>query len=99
VAGRRDVYEQAIRQGNSAAWDQKWPQAIAAYQRALTEFPGDPAALDHLGLAYLQSGDLDKALAVYQEAIRVDPQNPIPPEKSAEIFEQQGKIAEALPLR
>jgi tetratricopeptide (TPR) repeat protein len=99
MPGRREVYEKAVRQGNSAAWDQKWPQAIAAYQRALTEFPGDPAAMDHLGLAFMQSGDLDKAHSIYQEAVRVDPQNPIPHEKCAEILERQGRTAESLQLR
>ena len=68
MPGHREVYEQALRQGNSAAWDQKWEQAITAYQRALTEFPGDPVAMDHLGLAYMQSGQLDQAQTVYQEA-------------------------------
>lgn len=99
MAGNREVYEQALRQGNSAAWDQKWPQAIAAYQRALVEFPGSPAAMDHLGLSFMQSGDLEKAQAVYQEAIRINPQNPIPHEKSAEILEQQGRISESVQLR
>ncbi len=99
MPGRREVYEQALRQGASAAWDQKWPQAIAAYQRALTEFPGDPAAMDHLGLAYMQSGDLEKAQAIYQEAIRLDPKNPIPHEKTAEILEQQKRTVESIQLR
>jgi Flp pilus assembly protein TadD len=63
MPGHREVYEQALKQGNSAAWDQKWEQAIAAYQRALAEFPGDPVATDHLGLAFMQSGQLEQAQA------------------------------------
>jgi tetratricopeptide (TPR) repeat protein len=99
MAGNREVYEQALRQGNSFAWDQKWDQAITAYQRALTEFPGDPVAMDHLGLAFMQSGQLDQAQMVYQEAVRVDPQNPIPHEKIAEILERDGKVVESVQLR
>ncbi|MBN1439831.1 MAG: tetratricopeptide repeat protein [Anaerolineales bacterium] len=99
MPGHREVYEQALRQGNSAAWDQKWDQAITAYQRALTEFPGDPVAMDHLGLAFMQSGQLDQAQAVYQEAVRADPQNPIPHEKIAEILERNGKVVESVQLR
>jgi len=99
MAGNREVYEQALRQGNSSAWDQKWDQAITAYQRALTEFPGDPVAMDHLGLAFMQSGQLDQAQMVYQEAIRADPQNPIPHEKIAEILERSGKVVESVQLR
>ncbi len=99
MAGNREVYEQALRQGNSAAWDQKWEQAITAYQRALTEFPGDPVAMDHLGLAYMQSGQLEQAQSVYQEAIRTDSHNPIPHEKIAEILERSGKVVESVQLR
>jgi tetratricopeptide (TPR) repeat protein len=99
MAGNREVYEQALRQGNSSAWDQKWEQAITAYQRALTEFPGDPVAMDHLGLAYMQSDQLDQALMVYQEAVRAGPQNPIPHEKIAEILERKGKVVESVQLR
>jgi tetratricopeptide (TPR) repeat protein len=99
MPGHREVYEQALRQGNSAAWDQKWEQAITAYQRALMEFPGDPVAMDHLGLAYMQSGQLDQAQSVYQEAIRADPQNPIPHEKIAEILERSSRVVESVQLR
>ena len=99
MAGHREVYEQALKQGNSSAWDQKWEQAIAAYQRALTEFPGDPVATDHLGLAYMESGQLDLAQATYQDAIRAGPQNPIPYEKIAEILERSGKTVESVQLR
>ncbi len=99
MPGHREVYEQALRQGNSAAWDQKWEQAITAYQRALTEFPGDPVAMDHLGLAFMQSGQLDQASSVYQEAIRADPHNPIPHEKIAEILERGGRVVESVQLR
>jgi tetratricopeptide (TPR) repeat protein len=99
MPGHREVYEQALRQGNSAAWDQKWEQAITAYQRALAEFPGDPVATDHLGLAFMQSGQLDQAQSVYQEAIRADPQNPIPHEKIAEILERDGRVVESVQLR
>jgi tetratricopeptide (TPR) repeat protein len=99
MPGHREVYEQALRQGNSAAWDQKWEQAITAYQRALTEFPGDPVAMDHLGLAYMQSGQLEQAQSVYQEAVRADPQNPIPHEKIAEILERSGRVVESVQLR
>jgi tetratricopeptide (TPR) repeat protein len=99
MAGHREVYEQALRQGNSAAWDQKWDQAITAYQKALAEFPGDPVAMDHLGLAYMQSGQLDLAQSVYQDAVRADPQNPIPHEKIAEILERGGRVVESVQLR
>ena len=96
MPGRREVYDQALRQGNSAAWDQKWEHAIAAYRRALEEFPGDGTALEHLGLAYVQNGQLDLALTSYQQAGTADPSNPIPQEKIAEILERKGRSSEAV---
>ncbi len=96
MPGRREVYDQALRQGNSAAWDQKWEHAIAAYRRALEEFPGDATALEHLGLAYVQNGQLDLALTSYQQAATADPSNPIPQEKIAEILERKGRSNEAV---
>jgi tetratricopeptide (TPR) repeat protein len=96
MPGRREVYDQALRQGNSAAWDQKWEHAIAAYRRALEEFPGDGTALEHLGLAYVQNGQLDLALTSYQQASTADPSNPIPQEKIAEILERKGRSSEAV---
>ena len=96
MPGRREVYEQALRQGNSAAWDQKWEHAIAAYRRALEEFPGDATALEHLGLAYVQNGQLDLALTAYQQAATADPSNPIPQEKMSEILERKGRAPEAI---
>ncbi len=95
MPGRREVYDQALRQGNSAAWDQKWEHAIAAYRRALEEFPGDSTALEHLGLAYVQNGQLDLALTAYQQAATADPTNPIPQEKMSEILERKGRAPEA----
>ena len=96
MPGRREVYDQALRQGNSAAWDQKWEHAIAAYRRALEEFPGDATALEHLGLAYVQNGQLDLALTAYQQAATADPSNPIPQEKMSEILERKGRAPEAI---
>jgi tetratricopeptide (TPR) repeat protein len=47
----------------------------------------------------MQSGQLDQAQSVYQEAIRADPQNPIPHEKIAEILERDGRVVDSVQLR
>ena len=39
MPGREDVFQNAMNEGHSAAWDQKWEQAIQAYQKALAESP------------------------------------------------------------
>jgi hypothetical protein len=35
MAGRMDVFQQAMNQGHSAAWDQLWDRAAGYYRQAL----------------------------------------------------------------
>ncbi len=95
MAGRRDIFEKAVNEGNSAAWDQQWEQAIAAYRTALAEFPDDTGVLSNLGLALLAMNRLEEALIVYQHTARHNPSEPVAVEKSAEILEQLGRASEA----
>lgn len=97
MPGRRDVFEQALRQGHLAAWDQQWERAIAAYRKAIEEFPEDANALSSLGLALLQGESLDAALVVYERASQVAPGDPVPLEQSANILERLGRFEEASP--
>ena len=50
MIGRREVFDQAMRLGHSAAWDQQWDRAIAAYSTALKEFPDEPLAIRRVQL-------------------------------------------------
>lgn len=95
MAGRRDLFDQAMNQGHSAAWDQHWDRAIAAYTAALREFPDDPNAFTSLGLALFQSDRFEEALRAYQRAATLTPGDPVAPEKCGEIFEQLGRLNEA----
>ncbi|NLF74341.1 MAG: tetratricopeptide repeat protein, partial [Chloroflexi bacterium] len=95
MAGNRQIYEQAMNVGHSAAWDQEWDKAIAAYGRAVQEMPEDPAAHNSLGLALLQARRLDDALKVYTRAHQLAPDDPIPLEKSADVLERLGRLKEA----
>jgi tetratricopeptide (TPR) repeat protein len=97
MSGRRDVFDQAMRQGHSAAWDQQWDRAIAAYRKAVEEFPSDGGALSSLGLALLESRQTEAALIVYERAARLSPEDPVPLEKTAEILERLGRLEEAAP--
>lgn len=54
MAGRENIFNKAMNEGHSAAWDQKWDQAATAYQNALEEFPDHPKALTSLGLALFE---------------------------------------------
>ena len=95
MIGRREVFDQAMRLGHSAAWDQQWDRAIAAYREALQEFPDEPLALSSLGFALLQGDKLDEALQFYQRAAMLNPGDPVAPEKCGEIFERQGRLNDA----
>lgn len=95
MAGRRDIFDQAMSRGHSAAWDQQWDKALAYYRAALTEFPDDPNALTALGLVLFETGKLDDALTTYQRAAVLTPGDPMAPEKCGEIFERLKRTNEA----
>ncbi len=95
MSGNRQAYEQAMNAGHNAAWDQDWQIAIAAYGKAIQEFPQDPEAHIHLGLGLLELGRLEDALKVYTRAHQLSPRDPIPLENSADVLERMGRLREA----
>lgn len=95
MPGNQQAYEQAMNAGHNAAWDQDWQVAIAAYGRAIQEFPQDPEAHIHLGLGLLEVGRLEDAFKVYTRAHQLAPDDPIPLEKSADVLERMGRLREA----
>ncbi|WP_298007712.1 tetratricopeptide repeat protein [Anaerolinea thermophila] len=95
MAGNQAVFQQAMNQGHSAAWDQDWVKAAQFYAQALEEMPDSPLALSSLGLAYFELGELERALECYQRASKIAPTDPVPYEKLTRIYERMGKIKEA----
>ncbi|HEX7976545.1 MAG TPA: tetratricopeptide repeat protein [Anaerolineales bacterium] len=95
MTGRQDLFQQAMNQGHSAAWDQMWERASVYYRQALEEFPDHPQALSNLGLALYQMQQYDESLRVYQRAARAIPNDPLPIEKVAEVFERLGHLPQA----
>ncbi|GIV64475.1 MAG: hypothetical protein KatS3mg045_1814 [Bellilinea sp.] len=85
-----------MKKGHSAAWDQEWEQAARYYRMALEEFPDHPAALSNLALALFELQDFNEALQVYKRVALINPDDPIPPEKMARIYERQGRLNEAI---
>lgn len=95
MAGRRDIFEQAMREGNSAAWDQEWTKAISAYTRALKEYPEDTTALNSIGLALIQTNRHKEALAAYSRAAKIEPNDLVAVENMADLLERLGRLDEA----
>jgi tetratricopeptide (TPR) repeat protein len=99
MVGREELFDESMRLGHSAAWDLQWDKAIGFYRKALAESPDNPSALTSLGLALFETGQFKEALAVYHKASKVNPVDPIPIEKCAEIFERLGQIDDAVNQR
>ena len=96
MPGREDIFQKAMNEGHSAAWDQEWNKAITAYRSALQEMPDQPKALNSLGLALFQIGNYDEALQIYKRVAQVSPQDPAPMEKLAQLLERTGHLKEAI---
>ncbi len=85
-----------MNEGHSAAWDQEWGKAAAAYRKALQEMPDNPKALNSLGLALYQQANFEEALHIYKRAAQVSPDDPLPMEKLAQLLERTGRLKEAI---
>ncbi len=96
MTGRKDLFEESMRLGHSAAWDLQWPRAIEFYRKALAESPDNPSALTSLGLALLESGQFKEALSAYHRAAKSSPGDPLPVEKCGSIFERLGQVEDAV---
>ncbi|MBE7436396.1 MAG: tetratricopeptide repeat protein [Anaerolineales bacterium] len=96
MPGRDDIFQKSMNEGHSAAWDQEWPKAAAAYRRALEEFPDNPKALNSLGQALHQLNQVDEALQIYLRAVKVSPDDPVPMEKVAQLSERVGDLKTAM---
>lgn len=96
MPGREDVFQKSMNEGHSAAWDQQWEKAAAAYRAALHEFPDNPKALNSLGLALYQLSRFEEALQTYKTVAKLSPEDPIPVEKVAQLSERLGDLKAAM---
>ena len=96
MPGREDVFQKSMNEGHSAAWDQEWSRAAAAYRKALQEMPDHPKALNSLGLALFQQGNFDEALQIYKRVAQITSDDPVPMEKLAQLLERTGHLKEAI---
>jgi tetratricopeptide (TPR) repeat protein len=89
---REEIFQKAMNDGHSAAWDQEWDKAAASYRQALMQFPDHPKALNSLGLALYQLGSFEEALQTYMHVAKLSPDEPVPMEKVAQIAERLGDL-------
>ncbi len=90
MPGNTQVFQDAMDQGHSAAWDGSWDLAVTFYRQALDEFPDHPQALVSLGLALFELGSDEQALKCYLNAARLTPEDPMPIEKISQLYERLG---------
>jgi tetratricopeptide (TPR) repeat protein len=96
MPGREDIFQKAMNEGHSHAWDQEWGKAAAAYRNALQEMPDHPKALNSLGLALFQQGNFEESLQIYKRVAQITPQDPFPMEKLAQLLERTGRLKNAI---
>ena len=96
MSGDQQVFLSSMNKGHSAAWDQNWTEAIKFYREALDQFPEDPMALISIGLALFEMQDYEGALTHYQRVATLSPNDPVPYEKMTIIYENLGRIKDAV---
>ncbi len=84
-------FQEAINQGHSAAWDLNWGKAVAYYRQALNEKPDDIKALSSLALALFEIAEHQEALKIYLKVAEMSPNDPLPLEKAASLYEIMGQ--------
>ncbi|HEY3311249.1 MAG TPA: tetratricopeptide repeat protein [Anaerolineales bacterium] len=96
MSGSEEIFNRAMNDGHSAAWDKNWSKAARAYLQALDEFPSSQKALNSYALAQYQLQHYDEALKAYIRSARVAPDDPLAFEKIAQINIGMGKNNEAI---
>ncbi len=95
MAGNRRTFDAAMKRAASLAMERKWSKAIEEYDKALAEFPQDVAALTGIGLAFVETKQLEKALNVYKEAANLNAENPDVIQRVGFVYERLGQLNEA----
>ena len=81
--------------GNAYYKSNKYPDAIAQYQKAVKKDPKFWPAINNIGLVSYENGDVNGAIQNWQRAISIDPKAAEPTLAIAVALFAQGKQAEA----
>jgi predicted O-linked N-acetylglucosamine transferase (SPINDLY family) len=87
-----------FRLGNSHRAQGRYPEAIAAYERALAMAPSEPNILNNLGLALQADGQTERAVASYRAALASKPGHRQALANLAHLLCGLHQYVEALPL-
>jgi tetratricopeptide (TPR) repeat protein len=95
VARGNALFEESLNKGHSYLWDQRWQEAIQAFETAVGIAPNEPAPYAGAGDAYMGLDRPEKALENYKLAAKHSRGNIIYLRKVAEMQEQLGHAREA----
>lgn len=74
------------------------PQRVAMMRRAIAEDPSNPALYSSLGDLYRDSGDRNREIKVYQDAVKQGVRNAGLYSRLGSLYLRQGRKSEAIPL-
>jgi tetratricopeptide (TPR) repeat protein len=87
-----------LRQVLSAMQTGDEAQAMPLLQGLVEAYPGLLSPWLNLGILRLRTGQLESADAALQQALRLDPENPVAQHQRAIVLRHQGRFKEALAL-
>ena len=74
----------------------RWDEAVQMNARVLELFPEDIGARNRLGKAYTELGQLEEAVAAYEESLQRQPSNPIARKNLADLYAMLKKDPQTL---
>lgn len=95
MASNRARYEEALNNGHSYIWDEKWAEAVQEFEVAAQLSSNEPAPYDGLGTAYSNLGQLDKALENFKLAARYSRGDIMYLRQVADVQERLGMLSDA----
>ena len=84
-----------LNEGHAALWEHDWDGAVLAYNEALATAPENDSALSGMGLALFHQKRYSDSLRIFQELAHKNPDDPMPMERIARIYEREGLLSEA----
>lgn len=93
---QQNRFEEEMRLGHTAAWDQDWEKAADHYRLALDEKPDELNALVSLGLALYELGSYEQSIGYYSRAIEAAPDDPLAYDRVAQLYEMENQFHEAI---